>query len=421
MSKKNQSKQVEKKKNTNFAMAVISLLLAAALLVVDIHILVNKPGNLIGLLGTTVLMLVWMYFFVRALFLEIQNSRQETASYLEGIIKSEKAFFIMQRKLEKELQQIGEYSKVPSEEIITAQKAIAKVTINRSKENTDALMNSNDQVLDKLIGFQDILTGLEDQITERQKLLLDNTQRDIIMKQQEIVSNMREMELSIKNEVLKAVNSINAMQSKTPVYVQEPAMAAGYAGVPKEKTAEPKHPEEEIDFRMPEEPVPEATRAEEEDMKLPDMDMEPDFGMEAGEIEDLALEDTSIGDTAAEAEAGIEESGAAEPDFGIGEESDSPVSESDVEEPEIEELGVAEPDFGIAEEPEIEDLGVAEPDFGIAEEPFIEEPEIVEEAEVVEEEPQPEPQPEEKPAMPDLSDPNKLMTPEEIAALIANM
>ena len=36
-------------------------------------------------------------------------------------------------------------------------------------------------------------------------------------------------------------------------------------------------------------------------------------------------------------------------------------------------------------------------------------------------EPEPEPVVEEKPPMPDLSDPNKVMTPEEIAALLANM
>ena len=38
-----------------------------------------------------------------------------------------------------------------------------------------------------------------------------------------------------------------------------------------------------------------------------------------------------------------------------------------------------------------------------------------------EEEPEPEPAAEEKPPMPDLSDPNRQMSPEEIAALFANM
>ena len=59
-----------------------------------------------------------------------------------------------------------------------------------------------------------------------------------------------------------------------------------------------------------------------------------------------------------------------------------------------------------AEEPVAEDLVAEEP---VAEEPIAEEP-IMEEAPV-----------EEAPPMPDLSDPNKVMTPDEIAALIANM
>ena len=43
--------------------------------------------------------------------------------------------------------------------------------------------------------------------------------------------------------------------------------------------------------------------------------------------------------------------------------------------------------------------------------------------EVVEEEPEPMPEPaaEEKPPMPDLSDPNRQMSPDEIAALFANL
>ena len=42
-------------------------------------------------------------------------------------------------------------------------------------------------------------------------------------------------------------------------------------------------------------------------------------------------------------------------------------------------------------------------------------------AELVEDEPEPEPVEEEKPPMPDLSDPNRQMSPDEIAALFANL
>ena len=54
------------------------------------------------------------------------------------------------QEIEEKLATIQETSKIPSEEIINAQKGIAKVIINRSKENADAIINSNDQVLERL-------------------------------------------------------------------------------------------------------------------------------------------------------------------------------------------------------------------------------------------------------------------------------
>ena len=87
MIQNNQSKPVDKKKNSNFMMAVISLVLAAALMIVDFYLLINKPSNFIGLLGTTILMIVWIFFFVRSLFLEMEKNKTETDTYLEAIIK----------------------------------------------------------------------------------------------------------------------------------------------------------------------------------------------------------------------------------------------------------------------------------------------------------------------------------------------
>lgn len=104
-------------------------------------------------------------------------------------------------------------------------------------------------------------------------------------------------------------------------------------------------------------------------------------------------------------------------DLGLGE--DLGVSEEfDFGEPSLS----ADMDLGIdlmsQEEPLIEEPLMEEP---IAEEPIAEES-VAEEAEFVEPEfAEPEFAEEEETAMPDLSDPHKLMTPDEIAALIAKM
>ena len=64
-------------------------------------------------------------------------------------------------------------------------------------------------------------------------------------------------------------------------------------------------------------------------------------------------------------------------------------------------------------------VGAAEPEA--AAEPAVEEPVTEPAEEPVEEIPLEEEVIEEKPPMPDLSDPNRMMTPDDIAALLANM
>ena len=63
----------------------------------------------------------------------------------------------------------------PGEEIITAQKAIAKVTITRSKENADALMNSNDRVVDNLLQLKESMDAGFEQFAGKQQNMMDDS------------------------------------------------------------------------------------------------------------------------------------------------------------------------------------------------------------------------------------------------------
>ena len=56
---------------------------------------------------------------------------------------------------------------LPTEELLTAQKAFAKININRSKENADALMNSNDKLLEKIVSFERTLQNNNEKIIRR--------------------------------------------------------------------------------------------------------------------------------------------------------------------------------------------------------------------------------------------------------------
>ena len=225
---------------------------------------------------------------------------------------------------------------LPTEELLTAQKAFAKININRSKENADALMNSNDILLEKIVSFEKTLQNNNEKLLDGQNQNMEQRLQEVILRQQELSSSIKELELNMRNEILQAVNSITSSQPQ--VIMQQPVQP------PVMENVQPEEP-------MEEEPV-----------------------MEEPIVEEPLIEE--------------------------------PV----VEEPIVEEPLIEEP---VAEEPIIEEPLVEEP---LIEEPVAEEPviQVEEPAEEAEEE-------EEEVLIPDMSDPNKMMTPDEIAALIANL
>ena len=79
---------------------------------------------------------------------------------------------------------------IPADEIITAQKAVAKVTISRSKENTDALMNSNEELINHLFSFEEKLDSNNQDLIEKQEQMIDATREEILEKNRELEEKM---------------------------------------------------------------------------------------------------------------------------------------------------------------------------------------------------------------------------------------
>lgn len=510
MSKINSSASGEKK-NSNFLTATISLMLVVVLLVADIYIIVNRPDHILALIGISALTLLWVYLFVKSLFQEIDDRKQQQDSYFEAILKSEKAFFLMQRKFEDRLAEMEENAKLPSDEIITAQKAIAKVTINRSNEHTVALINSNDKVMEKITNFEEQISSNNDELLDRQKNLWEATAKEILSRQQEIVSDIKEMERSIKNEVQQAVDSISAMQANIPVAVnnaEEPFSSSGESEIqedfliqedsiaeedPLSMTMEESSGLEET-FGLEDLPIGDLFSAEEElPMEEPLAVDETALEEKTESLDELPIEDLFPNDNFSIEESSIEEPLAVDKDIlqenakeldelsieDLFPNEESAIEEPAVEEPSVEDEALLDEKVAALEELPIEDLFPIEnesveeenpldekvsdlEDFSMddifpsegenlseasleeipdlkglptddllptEEEASSKEDDLLEEK-VAELEELPiedlfpteeETIQEEKPPMPDMSNPNRLMTPDEIAALIANM
>ena len=391
MEKKDAPKPQRKKSMGKIRIAFSAMILFV-LFLMEIYLMVNATQYFIGLVTVSVLLIAVLYILVTSVIQVNYEKEQELLDEFDDIFKSEKATYLLMRKsfedFNERLAFLEDNTKTPTEEIIAAQKAIAKVSISRNKENTDALMNSNDKLLERFFTFEDILNQNNDKLLEQQKLIISQANQEILMKQQEAISRLKELELAIKNEILQAVNTVTSSQPQVVLSNQIPA--APQEMKQPQPVAEPEIMEEEPEISLEEAVAEEPEIAVEEPV------------MEEAEIaaEEPVMEEPEI--AAEEPVMEEPEIAAEEP---VMEEPEIAVEEPVMEEPEI---AVEEP---VIEEPEVvaEEIATEEPEV-VAEETAGGEPEIVEEAPA-----------EEKPPMPDLSDPNHVMTPDEIAALLANM
>ena len=373
---------------------IFGILLFAFIFMAELYAIVNFPKMFIVLVVLAAADLICLYVAIRGVISVYETKYARREEQYESIFKSEKASYLMLKKYFEEisvkLAYMEEASKIPTEEIVNAQKGIAKVIIKRSHENTDALMNSYEQLMDRFDTFQkgmdgfgtvagaykdEILSACKDEISSVQKDGKEqehSQDKEIAAKLQEIIIAMKDMELRLNQTIMNSQKVVVSQPQvsvpvATPVEPQ-PAPQNHVEEIPAEPEISPE-PEESM------EPEPEISPEPEESMEPePEISPEPEESMEPDpEILPDILEGESF-----------------EP------EEEPPIMAAD-------EIIPPDPEEAIEEAEEL-----VEPDP-------IPEDAIVEEAN---DENLPE---EELSPMPDLSDPNRAMSPDEIAALFANM
>lgn len=387
---------------------IFGILLFAFIFMAELYAIVNFPKMFIVLVVLAAADLICLYVAIRGVILVYETKYARREEQYESIFKSEKASYLMLKKYFEEisvkLAYMEEASKIPTEEIVNAQKGIAKVIIKRSHENTDALMNSYEQLLDRFDTFQkgmdgfgtvagaykdEILSACKDEISSVQKDGKEqehSQDKEIATKLQEIIIAMKDMELRLNQTIMNSQKVVVSQPQvsvpvATPVEPQ-PAPQNHVEETPVEPEISPE-PEESM------EPEPEISPDLEESMEPePEISPEPEESME------------SEPEISPEPEESMEPDPEILPDIPGGEsfepEEEPPVMAAD-------EIIPPDPEESIEEAEEL-----VEPDP-------IPEDAIVEEAN---DENLPE---EELSPMPDLSDPNRAMSPDEIAALFANM
>ena len=459
-----EAKQNIKQKKDSYNLRIVTAVLVLTVLVLgELYVMINYPSNYVALIVLTVVALADIYILIASAIQKNYKKEIDQYEQYDNLFKSEKASYLVTRKsfedIADQLDRIEEAAGSPTKDIIDAQKSIAKVTISRNKENSDALMNSNDKLLEQIFNLSDRLDNLEKNVLEQQRIIVENANKDLLLKQQEMAASVKEMELSIHNTILAEVGKINGAPavSYTAAPVQPSSAASVEEVTPEEPEAPinevmPEEPEAPINEVMPEEPeapidevMPEEPEAPINEVMPEEPETEPETTAE--DMPDLAEDDLLNidalfgNDEAAETTKEVaEETGSAEennepePEEPVGFDDTLGFADEEPEEPAFTEEMVNTIDEPVMEmnsnpnhmmTPEEIAALIANADAAAEEAPVVTEDASSEESEpITEEEPVSEPVVEEPAAEPVIeanSDPNHMMTPEEIAALFANM
>jgi hypothetical protein len=405
---------------------IFGILLFAFIFMAELYAMVNFPKMFIVLAVLAVADLICLYVAINGIISVYETKYTRREEQYESIFKSEKASYLMLKKYFEEisvkLAYMEEASKIPTEEIVNAQKGIAKVIIKRSHENTDALMNSYEQLIDRFDTFQkgmdgfgtvagaykdEILSAYKDEKSPAPKdeEVHDHAQdKETVAKLQEIILAIKDMELRLNQTIMNSQK----------VVVSQPQVSVPVA-TPVEPQPAPQNHVEETPVEPEISPEPEESMEPEPEIS-PDLEENPEPEISPDLEENPEPEILPDLEESLEPEISLEPEEDMEPEISLEPEEDM--------EPEILPDIPEEEDLKPEEEPPImaaDEIIPPDPEEAIEEAEELVEPDPIPEEAIVDEADDENLPEEELPPMPDLSDPNRSMSPDEIAALFANM
>ena len=429
-------KHMQDKKQKKAKIQVIFLILISTLvLLADFYAIINYPREYMLIAAITVIFMICLWGVISGFFSlsAIKEDRRE--EQYDSIFKSEKASYLMLRKyfdeIEEKIEILQKESKIPTEDIINAQKGIAKVVINRNKENADAIMNSNEQLMETFEQLENKLKESNDFIIESQKNVIYDNLKDIMEKHQVLSDSIKDMEIRLSHAITANPIQFTANVEMPKQTNDAPQSAPAMEAIPEPEPVQANESEqipEPIQVNEPE-PVSEIPH-------VPEPVVEPGPAAEA--VADTTDSDPNRQLSADEIAAlfASANAGATEPESKPAEKViTEPVTETPhvpVPEPVVEPSPAAEavadttnsdPNRQLSAD-EIAALfvsanaGATEPESEPAEE-VITEP-VTDAPQAPEPEPVSEPEPVKSPVV-DLNNTNRNLTPDEIAALFSSM
>jgi len=384
---------MQDKKQKKAKIQVIFLILISTLVILaDFYAIINYPKEYMLIAAITVIFMICLWGVISGFFSLSALKEDRREEQYDSIFKSEKASYLMLRKyfdeIEGKIEILQKESKIPTEDIINAQKGIAKVVINRNKENADAIMNSNEQLMETFEHLENKLKESNDFIIESQKNVIYDNLKDIMEKQQVLSDSIKDMEIRLSQAITANPIQFTANVEMPKQTTDAPQSASAIEAIPEPEPVQANESEQ-----IPE-PIP---------VNEPEPVSEAPHIPEPEPAEEVITEPVTETPHVPEPEPVVEPSPAAAE--AVADTTDSDPNRQ-LSADEIAAL------FASA------NAGATEPESEPAEE-VITEP-VTEAPQAPEPEPVSEPEPAKSPVV-DLNNTNRNLTPDEIAALFSSM
>ena len=376
---------MQDKKQKKAKIQVIFLILISTLVILaDFYAIINYPKEYMLIAAITVIFMICLWGVISGFFSLSALKEDRREEQYDSIFKSEKASYLMLRKyfdeIEGKIEILQKESKIPTEDIINAQKGIAKVVINRNKENADAIMNSNEQLMETFEHLENKLKESNDFIIESQKNVIYDNLKDIMEKQQVLSDSIKDMEIRLSQAITANPIQFSANVEMPKQTIDAPQSAPAMEAIPEPESVQANESEqipEPIPVNEPEPVVETPHVPEPEPVSETPHIPEPEPVVEPSPAAEEAVADTTNSDPNRQLSA--------------------------------DEIAAL---FASA------NAGATEPESEPAEE-VITEP-VTEAPQAPEPEPVSEPEPAKSPVV-DLNNTNRNLTPDEIAALFSSM
>ena len=376
---------MQDKKQKKAKIQVIFLILISTLVILaDFYAIINYPKEYMLIAAITVIFMICLWGVISGFFSLSALKEDRREEQYDSIFKSEKASYLMLRKyfdeIEGKIEILQKESKIPTEDIINAQKGIAKVVINRNKENADAIMNSNEQLMETFEHLENKLKESNDFIIESQKNVIYDNLKDIMEKQQVLSDSIKDMEIRLSQAITANPIQFTANVEMPKQTIDAPQSAPAMEAIPEPESVQANESEqipEPIPVNEPEPVVETPHVPEPEPVSETPHVPEPEPVVEPSPAAEEAVADTTNSDPNRQLSA--------------------------------DEIAAL---FASA------NAGATEPESEPAEE-VITEP-VTEAPQAPEPEPVSEPEPAKSPVV-DLNNTNRNLTPDEIAALFSSM